>query len=472
MSGNWKSFLNISGEIVPAYGVIEIDGADTVAGRAVLRGTKPTAAPAETDRFNKFRFNGPAAVPVGAVGRCIAPYDEEWGKYGSGTPVANAKWGPAAGSWDLTLGNNGFRVANGSGGRVLALYDSIDVDSTGDEGTACDCGTCYDRDLLNIEHPSGDFLMMEFYTFNGRILAWDPAEEKFISDTWSDDCDDYDTRDFRYESEITGQEADEVLIHLVDVTNPGSPIIMETWWNRVMFWEPECGIQLQLKRITADGKNCEDLPTPKCLCLEPSPGSDDCVCAGQSYAIRVEITGLDDGTQSDCTISTGVPASICSNLDGVYIFTSDDALVGYHSEICVTSTCFTINECCGYKKEFPFPYLDDQYPDLALQTASGLITLRVQGNISGPGIGILEVFIGVRPYNDLSPFLVTCTGEGSVAGTGTCWQRRYLLNIPTDDLEGFCNGMEFTVPSVAVSSFPNPDKECIGGTCKVKIIPL
>ena len=104
---SWEAFLNDSGEEIPAFACMRINGINTTRGRACYAMRKP-------DTFGSIwghRMNGPNPVAAGAFGLCVLGgvvaglYDTT-----DGTPAHGEHWGPRDGSWKLRKNTSGWRV--------------------------------------------------------------------------------------------------------------------------------------------------------------------------------------------------------------------------------------------------------------------------------------------------------------------------------------------------------------------------
>ena len=86
-------FRNVSGETVPAFAVMAIQGLSTENGMAVLQCGQP-----DTTFRRHYAVNGIQDVPAGRRGSCFRAGDVRV-SYGSGTPEPGEGWGPKPGSW-------------------------------------------------------------------------------------------------------------------------------------------------------------------------------------------------------------------------------------------------------------------------------------------------------------------------------------------------------------------------------------
>ena len=105
----WHPFKNESGETVPAWAVLYVQGIDGATG---LYSVGQPQVDGMT--IGSAMFNGPAAVPAGGYGSCTrdwpatALYDPN-----DGEPVAGQIWGTGAFQWALRLGQPGFEIQGG-----------------------------------------------------------------------------------------------------------------------------------------------------------------------------------------------------------------------------------------------------------------------------------------------------------------------------------------------------------------------
>lgn len=110
------NFRNDSGETIPAFGIVRIDGAEVADNnRLVLIGKKPNGS-------GKIHYiNGGVEVANGSFGSCAVASGPVWAKYDTGdTPSVGESWGPVSGSWELGIDGGGFKIVGGeTEGRVL-----------------------------------------------------------------------------------------------------------------------------------------------------------------------------------------------------------------------------------------------------------------------------------------------------------------------------------------------------------------
>lgn len=122
-------FRNTSGEVIPAYGVMRVTGAEVKAGLRILTVAKPSAT------FQRlYLVNGPTRVGSGGDARGVGTWLEEDGYvlYESGTPAYGESWGPKAGQWSLAKWRYGFTVVGGLAGtgagiRVVAKQEPVNT---------------------------------------------------------------------------------------------------------------------------------------------------------------------------------------------------------------------------------------------------------------------------------------------------------------------------------------------------------
>lgn len=111
------SVYNNSGEIIPPYAVMQIEGAQAVATGKLVKVTKPDP----TDDNAGYLLNGASEIPIGKTGVGIAPVDAGYAYYdNANTPAIGENWGPQASSWKLKKDELGFQIIGGHGSeRVL-----------------------------------------------------------------------------------------------------------------------------------------------------------------------------------------------------------------------------------------------------------------------------------------------------------------------------------------------------------------
>lgn len=103
-------FRNVSGEEIPAFGVIRVDGIETKNGRPIYKAAKPddsfsplylvngplrVGSESTAYGFARYLLNGPGQVLVDLV---------------SGTPAIGFRWGPKDDSWKLHAHYQGFGI--------------------------------------------------------------------------------------------------------------------------------------------------------------------------------------------------------------------------------------------------------------------------------------------------------------------------------------------------------------------------
>lgn len=110
----WLPCRNNSGEVVPAFGVVRITGADT---KGIITVAKPNIA----SDVNTL-VNGPVPIGNGNIGLCTAesPADVLY-ETADGTPALGEAWGSGSGTFKLRKNNTGYMIVGGvTAGRVLA----------------------------------------------------------------------------------------------------------------------------------------------------------------------------------------------------------------------------------------------------------------------------------------------------------------------------------------------------------------
>lgn len=103
---DWENYrkigvVNKSGEAVPAYGVMQVNGFD-------LEDTAEIIKP-DTDSGKLIIVNGPSMIPINGDGE--GTIDMPWWvlfNASDGTPANNEQWGAKSGSWKLHKGKVGF----------------------------------------------------------------------------------------------------------------------------------------------------------------------------------------------------------------------------------------------------------------------------------------------------------------------------------------------------------------------------
>jgi hypothetical protein len=118
----WLQFSNQSGQTIPAFAVLLINGVDS---NGILQVTQPSDDSLEPDQI---AFNSFLTIGSGNSGSCT----QDWPAYclynsSDGTPANGQVWGTAKNSWSLRNNNNqqGFTIQGGTQGsgnyaRVMA----------------------------------------------------------------------------------------------------------------------------------------------------------------------------------------------------------------------------------------------------------------------------------------------------------------------------------------------------------------
>lgn len=113
-----RPFVNVSGETIPAFAIVEIGGwVDDQGGVSVFKAVKPTKD------GKMYLANGPLAVPAGRKGWAASRPHGLWVLYGgTATPALNQEYGPKAGEWSLWAdGKGGFIIVDDPRGTAAPL---------------------------------------------------------------------------------------------------------------------------------------------------------------------------------------------------------------------------------------------------------------------------------------------------------------------------------------------------------------
>lgn len=188
---NAQTFFNNSGETIPPWAVIELDGTADVGGNKVLNAVNPNTA-SSTTQLSKYRINGGFSVPDGKTGQCFAPFAEQWVRVESGTPAAGELWGPETGSWGIKSGKRGFVITGGyESSRVRARYLNDAAASEGAVDSSGCCGGSVDRRLA-VNDIGGGLLVLDQYQitdqYGTHTLNFDGG--MLISEEFDITCDD------------------------------------------------------------------------------------------------------------------------------------------------------------------------------------------------------------------------------------------------------------------------------------------
>lgn len=103
-------FRNTSGEEIPAFGVIRVDGIEMRNGRPIYKAAKPD------DTFDPlYIVNGPLRVGADTAARGSGRYllngpGQVLADTGTGTPARGYRWGPVNNSWKLAANYQGFSI--------------------------------------------------------------------------------------------------------------------------------------------------------------------------------------------------------------------------------------------------------------------------------------------------------------------------------------------------------------------------
>lgn len=122
----WKPFWNNSGETIPAFGVMRIEGRSAVSNYApvILKCNKPN-----TTFQRYYAINGPKPVAAGSGGVCITTFGLEFGALyntSDGTPAYGESWGAKSGEWKLFKNRPGFTIQGGPiNGRVTVVQEVV-----------------------------------------------------------------------------------------------------------------------------------------------------------------------------------------------------------------------------------------------------------------------------------------------------------------------------------------------------------
>lgn len=102
----WIELKNTGGSDIPAFAVVEVDGAShDDMGRTILHVKRPTA-----DNLANVVVNGAQVIPVGEQGRVGTNDFPAYVLCTGGTPAAGERWGTTANSYYIQQNKSGFRI--------------------------------------------------------------------------------------------------------------------------------------------------------------------------------------------------------------------------------------------------------------------------------------------------------------------------------------------------------------------------
>ena len=99
----WQSFRNVSGEEVPAFGLVELTGQEELEGGLIWQADKPDTTTESDQNAAVLAVNGPVRVPIGGYGEC----SQDWPMqvlFGEAL-TRKDRCGPKSGSWAVWGGN-------------------------------------------------------------------------------------------------------------------------------------------------------------------------------------------------------------------------------------------------------------------------------------------------------------------------------------------------------------------------------
>lgn len=99
----WRAVYNDSGEVIPAFAIMQITGVD--------RDENILVDQCSTDSTKLFLINSGSVIGIGDYGMGYAPMEMPYWVYydtADGTPANGEQWGPGAGSWKARKNKTGM----------------------------------------------------------------------------------------------------------------------------------------------------------------------------------------------------------------------------------------------------------------------------------------------------------------------------------------------------------------------------
>jgi len=99
----WQSFRNVSGEEIPAFGLVELTDQEELEGGLIWQADKPDATTESDQNAAVLAVNGPVRVPIGGYGEC----SQDWPMqvlFGEALTRKDG-CGPKSGSWAVWGGS-------------------------------------------------------------------------------------------------------------------------------------------------------------------------------------------------------------------------------------------------------------------------------------------------------------------------------------------------------------------------------
>lgn len=149
-------FANGSGEDIPPYGIIQIDGVTNIAANREF-----VDAIKVSDPEYPWMVNGPVEVVDGGYGQASPRFAPQWMAYdsGTGTPAAGDEWGPVAGNWKLSADGTGVRVLEVRSTEGLVFAEVL-------SGAGGEC-TCQEVHEIRIDGTATAGTITVAYTVSG-----------------------------------------------------------------------------------------------------------------------------------------------------------------------------------------------------------------------------------------------------------------------------------------------------------------
>ncbi len=126
-------FRNDSGEVVPAYGAMQISGATVVGDQNYTKIIKPNIFGSQYGVI----LNGSSDVAAGATGNAQGTYPATAiFDTGDGSPGLGDNWGPRSGTWFLKKNTGGFRIGGFLSGQLALVTLAPWIHFRGQTGSA------------------------------------------------------------------------------------------------------------------------------------------------------------------------------------------------------------------------------------------------------------------------------------------------------------------------------------------------
>lgn len=156
IGSSWFNVSNASGEVIPAYGLMQVSGIDT-------NGLYTVVKPNASDSWN-ILINDGTAIPIGGTGRGHndSPAHVHYNT-ADGTPAADEEWGVTSGSWKLESEENGARIIGDvdAAAATVLVYHSFGR-AQGIAIRKNNAGTVFAKKRLNVNEGAGVTLTLTF----------------------------------------------------------------------------------------------------------------------------------------------------------------------------------------------------------------------------------------------------------------------------------------------------------------------